>query len=182
MPRVLICGFGPTDADCPASLGASASAGSDTRNPRRSTGEGPPEWSTWCAVIARHTLPSRTMRSTIVLLTVILALAPAAQPRAQAPALSAAFADVDRLFADFAERSHVPGAAWGIIVDGRLAHTGAAGFRDIATKDAPNADTVFRIASMTKSFTAMSILELRDEGKLSLDDPAEQYVPAVASL
>ncbi len=43
-------------------------------------------------------------------------------------------------------------------------------------------DTVFRIASMTKSFTAMSILKLRDEGKLSLDDPVERYVPELKSL
>jgi len=61
----------------------------------------------------------------------------------------------------------VPGAAWGIIVDGELAHSGATGFRDIASKSSVDADTVFRIASMTKSFTAMSILKLRDEGKLS---------------
>jgi CubicO group peptidase (beta-lactamase class C family) len=121
------------------------------------------------------------MRSTIVLAALAAAVVPL-QPRAQPPALSSAFADVDRLFADFAERNHVPGAAWGIIVDGRLAHAGAAGMRDIGTKDKPTADTVFRIASMTKSFTAMSILKLRDEGKLSLDDPAERYVPELASL
>ena len=45
-----------------------------------------------------------------------------------------------------------------------------------------DADTVFRIASMTKSFTAMAILKLRDEGKLSLDDPAEKYVPEMKGL
>ncbi|HEV3140202.1 MAG TPA: serine hydrolase domain-containing protein, partial [Vicinamibacterales bacterium] len=121
------------------------------------------------------------MRSIIVLLAVVLAAA-AAGTAAQAPRLAAAFADVDRLFTDFAERNHVPGAAWGIVVDGRLAHTGATGVRDVSTKDKPNADTVFRIASMTKSFTAISILKLRDEGKLSLDDPAEKYVPELASL
>jgi CubicO group peptidase (beta-lactamase class C family) len=76
----------------------------------------------------------------------------------------------------------VPGAAWGIIADGALAHTGAAGFRDLAAKAPVDADTVFRIASMTKSFTAMSILKLRDEGKLSLDDPAERYVPELKGL
>src|SRR5204863_4720281 len=43
-------------------------------------------------------------------------------------------------------------------------------------------DTTFRIASMTKSFTALSILKLRDEGKLSLDDPVARYVPALAGL
>ena len=43
-------------------------------------------------------------------------------------------------------------------------------------------NTVFRIASMTKSFTALAILKLRDEGKLSLDDPAEKYVPELRAL
>jgi CubicO group peptidase (beta-lactamase class C family) len=41
----------------------------------------------------------------------------------------------------------------------------------------PDADTVFRIASMTKSFTASAILALRDDDVLKLDDPAEEYVP-----
>src|SRR6185295_12758452 len=53
---------------------------------------------------------------------------------------------------------------------------------DVAARAPVDADTVFRIASMTKSFTAMSILALRDEGKLSLDDPAEKYVPEMKSL
>src|SRR6516225_2808812 len=41
----------------------------------------------------------------------------------------------------------------------------------------PDADTVFRIASMTKSFTASAVLALRDDGVLKLDDLAEEYVP-----
>src|SRR5256885_3253301 len=87
------------------------------------------------------------------------------------------FADVDRLFQDFASANHVPGAAWGIVIDGKLVHPGATGYRDLETKSAPTADTVFRIASMTKSFPAMSILELPDEGKLSLADSAGKYLP-----
>ena len=106
---------------------------------------------------------------------------PRAQPPA-APKLVDAFADVDRLFADFTAERHVPGAAWGIVVDGQVAHVGVAGVRDVASKAPVDADTVFRIASMTKSFTAMSILRLRDEGKLSLDDPAERYVPEMAGM
>lgn len=96
--------------------------------------------------------------------------------------LSTAFADVDRLFRGFAERNHVPGAAWGIVIDGDLAHAGAFGVRDVASQAPVDADTVFRIASMTKSFTAISILKLRDEGKLSLDDPVERYVPELKTL
>src|SRR5437764_8105878 len=79
--------------------------------------------------------------------------------------LAAGFAEVDRLMTEYARQAHAPGAAWGVIVDGDLAHTAVMGYRDLATKSPVDADTVFRIASMTKSFTAMSILELRDEGK-----------------
>ncbi len=93
-----------------------------------------------------------------------------------------AFAEVDRLFNSFAERSHAPGMAWGVLLDGQLVHTGSAGFREVESRSPIGTDTVFRIASMTKSFTALSILKLRDEGRLSLDDPAERYVPELRGL
>jgi CubicO group peptidase (beta-lactamase class C family) len=96
--------------------------------------------------------------------------------------LARAYADIDRLMREFAAREHVPGAAWGLVIDGDLAHLGVTGSRDLATKAPVSEDTVFRIASMTKSFTAMSILKLRDEGKLSLDDPAEKYVAELGGL
>jgi CubicO group peptidase (beta-lactamase class C family) len=96
--------------------------------------------------------------------------------------LTAAFADVDRAFRAYAEREHIPGAVWGIVIDGRLAHVGVTGYRDVSAKAAVDSGTVFRIASMTKSFTALAILKLRDEGKLSLDDPAEKWVPELARL
>ena len=96
--------------------------------------------------------------------------------------LARAFPEIDRLFEDFAAKTHVPGAAWGIAIDGELAHSGATGYRDIASKGPVTPDTVFRIASMTKSFTAVAILSLRDEGKLSLDDPAERFIPELRVL
>ena len=96
--------------------------------------------------------------------------------------LAAAFADIDRLFRDFATSQHVPGAAWGIVIDGELAHAGVSGYRDLESKAPVDAETVFRIASMTKSFTAVAILQLRDAGKLSLEDPAERYVPELKGL
>ncbi|HKP15840.1 MAG TPA: serine hydrolase domain-containing protein, partial [Gemmatimonadaceae bacterium] len=96
--------------------------------------------------------------------------------------LSSTFADIDRAFREHAQREHIPGAVWAIVIDGRVAHIGATGLRDVASKSPVDSNTVFRIASMTKSFTAMSILKLRDEGKLSLDDPAEKWVPELAGL
>ncbi len=96
--------------------------------------------------------------------------------------LERAYPEIDRIFQEYAAGARVPGAAWGVIIDGELAHTGISGYRDVPSKAPVTADTVFRIASMTKSFTAIAILKLRDEGKLSLDDPAEKYVPEMKAL
>ncbi len=96
--------------------------------------------------------------------------------------LAAAFPEIERIFKSFVERQQMPGAVMGVIIDGELAFVRAAGVRE-KTGDAPvTPETVFRIASMTKSFTAMSILKLRDEGKLSLEDPVSRYVPELANL
>lgn len=84
---------------------------------------------------------------------------------------------IDADFAAFQHKSHSPGLAYGIVADGRLAHVGTLGVQDIAARRPVTADSLFRIASMTKAFTALAILKLRDEGRLSLDDLAEQYVP-----
>ncbi len=75
--------------------------------------------------------------------------------------------------ADHAARiHHVPDLAWGVVLDGRLALTGSAG-RDPARRR-PSSQTVFRIASMTKPFTAATVLRLRDDGVLALDDPVPE--------
>lgn len=96
--------------------------------------------------------------------------------------LAAAFPEIDRLMRDFAGRANVPGIAYGIIIDGRVAHIGTHGTREVASGAPVDTSTVFRIASMSKSFAALSILQLRDAGKLSLDAPAERYVPELARL
>jgi CubicO group peptidase (beta-lactamase class C family) len=96
--------------------------------------------------------------------------------------LSLAFPQIDRLMRAFVDQAKVPGIAYGIIVDGQLIHVSTDGVRDVKTGARVDTGTVFRIASMTKSFTAVAILQLRDEGGLSLDDPAERYVPELKSL
>jgi CubicO group peptidase (beta-lactamase class C family) len=86
------------------------------------------------------------------------------------------FADVEALAAGHQQRGGQPGLAYGIVLDGELVHAAGLGERHLGGPP-PDADTVFRIASMTKSFTASAILALRDDGALKLDDPAEEYVP-----
>jgi CubicO group peptidase (beta-lactamase class C family) len=86
------------------------------------------------------------------------------------------FADVDALAAGYQQRGGQPGMAYGIVIGGELAHVAGLGERYLGGP-VPDDGTVFRIASMTKSFTASAILALRDNGALSLDDAAEAYVP-----
>jgi CubicO group peptidase (beta-lactamase class C family) len=68
------------------------------------------------------------------------------------------------------------------VVDGKLVHVAATGVRELSSKDPVTGATVFRIASMTKSFTALAILKLRDGGKLSLEDPVSSWIPEFASV
>ncbi|HMG75767.1 MAG TPA: serine hydrolase domain-containing protein [Pyrinomonadaceae bacterium] len=96
--------------------------------------------------------------------------------------LAAAFPEIEKLFNNWFAARHVPGAVFGIIIDGELVWVKTNGVRESKDHAPVTPDTVFRIASMTKSFTALSILKLRDQGKLSLDDPVARYVPALEGL
>lgn len=87
------------------------------------------------------------------------------------------FAALDADFAKWMEEAHVPGLVWGIVKDGKLVHVKALGVQELTARTPVTPDTAFRIASMTKAFTGYSILKLRDEGKLRLDDPVSKYVP-----
>lgn len=84
---------------------------------------------------------------------------------------------VDALFKQYAEEKKLPGVAYGIIYQGKLIHAKGIGLGQIPGKIPANPQSVFRIASMSKSFTSMAILKLRDQGKLHLDEPASKYVP-----
>jgi CubicO group peptidase (beta-lactamase class C family) len=80
--------------------------------------------------------------------------------------LQAARAELQALADHYAASHHSPALAWGVMLDGRLALS------------SPNTRTVFRIASMTKTFTAATVLRLRDDGLLALDDPVPDLAGA----
>jgi D-alanyl-D-alanine-carboxypeptidase/D-alanyl-D-alanine-endopeptidase len=71
---------------------------------------------------------------------------------------AAVLVEVDRTMENYRLDAHIPGMVWGIVQDGRLVHLKGAGVQDIDAKRPVTADTLFRIASMTKAFTALSIL------------------------
>lgn len=87
----------------------------------------------------------------------------------------------DDVFATAPELVTVPGIAYGLMHSGELVHVGGRG-EAMLGGPVPGPDTVFRIASMTKSFTAGAILILRDAGRLRLDDPIAAHLPFAAGL
>jgi len=118
------------------------------------------------------------MRNLAIAFALALSTPAAAQVPAPLEARIEALGDtLDPIFQRYMEEQHVPGLVYGIVVDGRLAYVQTFGRRTQNQYEIVTPDSLFRIASMSKAFTALAILKLRDEGKLQLDALAETYVP-----
>jgi CubicO group peptidase (beta-lactamase class C family) len=84
-------------------------------------------------------------------------------------------AEVDRIFAAF--NTHTPGCVVGVSDHGTVALKAGYGMADLERGVPVTADTVFESGSVAKQFTAMAILLLAQQGKISLDDPLRKYLP-----
>ena len=107
---------------------------------------------------------------------------PALTPAATLPARAVSFSEphlarieawVTRLIAE----QRVPGAVVMLVRDGRVEYHKAFGYRNNVTKAPLQRDDIFRIASQTKAITSLAAMMLWEEGKFSLDDPIEKYLP-----
>ena len=77
----------------------------------------------------------------------------------------------------FDSRENKPGCAVGVIKDGEYIHNKGYGMANLEHDIAITSDTIFRIGSVSKQFTAMLIALLEERGKLSFDDEMKQYIP-----
>ncbi|SIN95713.1 CubicO group peptidase, beta-lactamase class C family [Singulisphaera sp. GP187] len=80
------------------------------------------------------------------------------------------------------DAKEISGAVTLVATPDRTVHLDASGMADIAEATPMRPDTIFWIASMTKPITATAVLMLQEEGKLSVDDPVEKYLPEFAKL
>lgn len=121
-----------------------------------------------------------------IALAILLATPALAQPTAAPPAATRIAENPDvqaaaRLFSAWLEGQiayrGLPGVAVGVVHDQQLVWSQGYGFADIAAQKPMTADTRFRIASNSKLFAAIAILQLREQGKLRLDDPVEKHLP-----
>ncbi len=112
----------------------------------------------------------------------LLAAGCAPAPRQESGLGAEKLAELRKSFADAVDRKEAAGIAWGVGRRGRAPAFGAVGFRDLEAMAPMKADTPCRIASMTKPVTAMAILMLEEEGRLSTDDPVAKFVPEFAKV
>jgi CubicO group peptidase (beta-lactamase class C family) len=105
-----------------------------------------------------------------------------ADPQERARKITDALPEVEKLFDEQFAARKPPGMVVALVVDGEIRWSKGWGEREAGRAEPPDLDTVFRIASLTKSFTAIAVLQLRDAGRLSLDDPAEKYLPELRQL
>jgi CubicO group peptidase (beta-lactamase class C family) len=89
-------------------------------------------------------------------------------------------AEFQAKLATFVRENRLYGASAGVMRGGELAWSGGAGVADMAAGRPAGPDVLYRIASITKTFTGTAIMRLRDEGKLDLDDPVVKWVPELA--
>jgi CubicO group peptidase (beta-lactamase class C family) len=120
-------------------------------------------------------------RTTAALLVALGAVSASAGAQARLAALDSANRWVDSVFAPYSSTSS-PGCAVGVVRDGQLAFAKGYGMADLEHDTPITPSTRFYIASLSKQFTAMSIVLLAQEGRLSLDDWVRRWVPQVPSF
>jgi len=72
---------------------------------------------------------------------------------------------------------HVPGLSAAIVHDQDLLWSGASGYADLDSKRPASADTIYGICSISKLFTGIAVMQLRDQGKVQLDEPVTDMLP-----
>jgi|SRR5579875_464665 len=111
------------------------------------------------------------------LLLVVTAMA-FAFPLGQAQMSQSQKRAVDDLLSSYLARHRVPGLSVAIIANGEVLYTQGYGFADVENSVPASADTVYRLASVSKPITATAAMELVERKKLDLDAPIQNYCPA----
>ncbi|MBC8165594.1 MAG: beta-lactamase family protein, partial [Bryobacteraceae bacterium] len=76
------------------------------------------------------------------------------------------------------DKGDIPGTVTLLARHGQIVHLEATGWQDLEGRKPMRSDSIFQIMSMTKPFTGVGIMMLMEEGKLSINDPVEKYIPA----
>jgi methyl acetate hydrolase len=91
-------------------------------------------------------------------------------------------ASIDAALRGAVERKDVPGVVALVTDRQRVLYQGAFGVADVSSGRPLAIDSLFRIASMTKPVTSLALMQLIEQGRLGLDDPADKYLPELSNL
>ncbi len=75
------------------------------------------------------------------------------------------------------KKSKIPGLGVGVVYKGNMIYSQGFGYADVEKKTKINGDTVFRLASISKLFTTIAIMQFWEKGKFKLEDPVTKYLP-----
>lgn len=95
---------------------------------------------------------------------------------------AADWTNLRRFFRQQVADAGLVGASLVIVREGTVAAEEYVGYQDNATKRPVDRDTIYHWASITKTFTGITIMQLRDRGLLALDDPAVKYLPEIRQI
>jgi CubicO group peptidase (beta-lactamase class C family) len=95
----------------------------------------------------------------------------------QDPAVAEAISLLDVWIEEQLAYNRIPGLSIGIVYGQELIWSKGYGFSDLETKKPATPETLYRVGSVSKLFTSTAIMQLRDQGKLRLDDPISSYLP-----
>jgi len=112
------------------------------------------------------------MHSSLSLIALLLGFAVRAQPAPPADVVGA----LDRYVRAEMEARHIPGLALAVVRGDSVVYARGYGFADLAHRVLATDSTAFVIASITKTFTAVAVLSLVEEGRVALDDPIGRRV------
>jgi CubicO group peptidase (beta-lactamase class C family) len=96
------------------------------------------------------------------------------------PAPEALAAELERIVRTAQAENRLPSVSAAAVHEGQIVWTSAVGLADTEAGEESTPDHQYRIASVTKTVTAVGLMQLRDEGKLTLDDPLDAHVPGAA--
>jgi CubicO group peptidase (beta-lactamase class C family) len=96
------------------------------------------------------------------------------------PAPELLVARLGRLIREAQAAQHLPSVAAAALRDGEVVWSDAVGLADVEGSEDATPDHQYRIASITKTFTAVAVMQLRDAGKLSLDDALDRHIAGAA--
>lgn len=117
-------------------------------------------------------------RGRFIAVLVVLCMLLIAQPAAAAETPSAdTLAKIERYVSDQVKKAGIPGASLAIVADGRVVYAHGFGVADRVTGSPVTPDTAYHIGSVTKTMTAIAIMQLAEQGKVELDAPVQRYLP-----